>query len=1424
MQPYTVPSGWVLGRDEHGRAVWINREMNQMAHEVPLIPVYVPPSNFIHPANQNSQTQRTQQTTYALQPNTNNRPAVQVPQNKSPTTSVTTQTQTPQKKAEEVNKSVPVQYPNHSLIKKPIIPQNTTQPKTTTADPDTITFTINGKSYSVTNPDPSVSLNQFIRNTAGLTGTKRSCAEGGCGACVVMLNYYDATLGQMANVAVNSCLKPLPAVNGMNVVTVEGIGSSKTGLNPIQERIAEGNGTQCGFCTPGMVMNMYSLLQTNPNPTQQEIEKQFDGNLCRCTGYRPILSAMKTFGTDYDGSCNKEKCCSRKSGSLVDIEELKSMPKADKWSCMKNQVKFPPSSQLPKEPSSIQSSVNGLTWVSVTSLQQLYALLDANASNYNIKLVVGNTSSGVYKDSGYNYFIDISAVPELKAVSMTNTGPVIGAAVTISDLIVLLQNWASDPQYQSYQTAPFTALANHMLKIANYPVRNAASWAGNLRMAHDEDANGQGGFPSDMLTILMGSGASIVIGNSLGTKTVSLTEFRTVDMTRSVILSVFIPFGVQGSTLWTYKVSLRHVNSHAIINCALNIQVNSSNVVIGTPILTYGGVKSYAIRMTNTENYLIGKNITSQSTLSGALNVLQAEAVPDPVTGQVKYRSSLVTSLFYKFFLAIQPALPSSLQLASSAFDRPVSQGYQSYETSPSEYPVSEPVPKLTGKIQATGETKYTDDFPNLSKTLYAALVISTVAVGTVQSINTTTALAAPGVVAFYSASDISPQQNQITIQVPDEQVFATNIEYYGQTIGIIIADTQDHANAAAKLVEVTYSNVGTPILTIEDAIAKNSYFPDYGYFIGPVVSGNIVDGFNKSTYTLDGSVSVGAQYHFHMETQAVYCIPDEDNRITIYGGLQWASQVQKCVANTLNKKLSDIEVKTRQSGGSYGAKISRNIPPFCAVAFASDQLGLPVKMVMDLNTNMENVGKRNPFLCNYKVGFDANGKLQAVKVELYVDGGAAYDANNGTAIAALFCVDNCYYSPTAYYDSKICKTNTPPNTSMRGPGWVPAVFFMEHMMEQIAKFLNKNPDDIKQLNFYNTGQMTPYRQKLLDFNVPTIWDQLKKSCDYDNRLNQVQQFNANNRWNKKGISLVPVKFGVYWSAIQMGALINVYTDGTVSVSHSGTEIGQGINTKVAQTTAMMLGIDLSQISILDSGTLTVPNAQATGGSVTSELCSQAVMSACQTINQRLAPYRTSGATWQQAVSAAISAGVDLQAKGWVNPGNSDLGPQQYSSYGATCLESQIDVLTGEIQILRTDILFDCGVSMNPAIDIGQVEGAFVQGLGYYLTETIDYDKDGVLTTNGTWEYKPPSAYDIPIDFRVALLKNSSNPFGVLNSKAVGEPPLCMSCSVVFAAQHAIYAARSDIGNTNSFTLDAPATVEQIQQNCLVDISQFSLQ
>ncbi|KAL5509791.1 hypothetical protein EMCRGX_G005217 [Ephydatia muelleri] len=1262
--------------------------------------------------------------------------------------------------------------------------------KTPQVDPKTsVSFTLNGEAVVVENASPYLSLNDWLRSQPGLSGTKKMCGEGGCGCCAVSVKRLDPGALEESVISMNSCLCPLYSVEGWTITTVEGIGSSRSGFHPIQTRIAERNGSQCGYCTPGFVMSMYSLLDQNSKPTKQEIEDNFDGNICRCTGYRPILEAMKTFAVDSDIA-------------WIDIEDLSTTcPRTGK-----------PCHGLCK------AHVRGPTdpvWYRPSTLTDVLTIIQNNPGS-KVKLLVGDTGKGVFKTMSpsdyFDIFIDLKGISDLYQTQLTGSSLIVGAAVTLASLIQLLQ------ENQQVSTN-FQYIAEHFLKVANVPVRNVGSWAGNLMLTHDHND-----FPSDVFTVLEAAGATLTIANASGSQTYTLQDFLKVDMTQSVIVSMELPFAGAGIIFRSFKVMPRNQNAHAYVNAAFSMQVDPNSTVQGTPVLVFGGIQAHAVLAVNTANVLQQQSLLDPNTLKNALAALEQDIVPDtpPVAASVEYRKSLALSLFYKYYLAcIVDHVSPRVVTAANPYVRPISSGTQSYSTVPSNYPITQPIPKLASKLQASGEAQYTTDIPPYPDELAAAFVLTTQGNATITGINLDLAAKMPGFMKVLTAADIPQggQNNFLTgVGMHPEPVFATSFsEYAGHAVALVLADTQEYANAIAQSITVNYQNVKKPILTIQDAIAAQSFFPSPG---PPIVMGNAKEAIAASARVITGSISCGAQYHFHMETQTSLCIPEEDG-YSVHSSTQWTDLTQSAVATVLGIPVSSVDVTVKRVGGAYGGKITRSQQIAAACALGAYATKRPVRMHMDIDTNMLMIGKREPYYATFTIGCTDSGVINGIEMTIYNDAGCY--GNDSTVQAALTAVDNAYFVQNWLVTPVTCKTNTASNTACRSPGTLPGIFIMESLVDYVAKSLNLDVEQVKLANLYQQGQVTPYNIPLNYCSIRDIWNQLYKSADVDARKQFISEFNQVNRWRKRGISVVPLKFGLGWSGAPYTVLVSIYaTDGTVAVTHGGVEVGQGINTKVAQVAAKTLGISIDMIKIKPSNSLTNPNGMTTGGSISSELACLGVLNACTELKHRIAPVQQvmGNPTWVQLIQKCYSVGIDLSSKQFTYQ-TTDFA-FAYFSYGATCAEVELDVLTGETQVIRVDILYDCGESINPDIDVGQVEGAFVMGMGYWMTEKFTYDPDsGQLLTHNTWEYKPPSSQDIPIDWRVELLKNAPNPIGILRSKASGEPPQCMSCSVLFGAKRAVESARAEVQGQQVFSLSGPATTDVIQQYCMVDPSQF---
>lgn len=502
------------------------------------------------------------------------------------------------------------------------------------------------------------------------------------------------------------------------------------------------------------------------------------------------------------------------------------------------------------------------------------------------------------------------------------------------------------------------------------------------------------------------------------------------------------------------------------------------------------------------------------------------------------------------------------------------------------------------------------------------------------------------------------------------------------------------------------------------------------------------------------------------------------------------------------------------------------------ATALAVYKLKRPVRIFSNRTADMAMRGGREAWIGDYEVGFTADGRIVSLKYMFYVDGGAGQEDTIGGVYMGMFWGDGGYYLPNYSANALIAYTNTPPRTSMRAPGVLHTCLFIEMVVERVAKECGLSPRVVQERNMIKSGDTAICGQVITNPNLRSIWDKLLFRSDFQNRLNRVEEYNKGSLWRKRGIYIVPVKYGIGWAGYQAGVKIGVrLTDGCVIVNHSGIEIGQGINTKVAQAIAGALGIPLSLVRIEKTGTDIVVNGGVTGGSGTSEVTVQAALNACKKLNKRIGPYRTNPNRTQMtpdewvAVIQSVPGDVSLNVEGWFNPPtNPNEQFFQYFVYAACVTEVELNVLSGECHVLTCQLLYDCGESLNPSVDIGQIEGAIILGLGFFFQEKVQYATgSGMLQTEGTWEYKPPLCQDIPSVLNITLIANAYNKDGIAGSKAVGEPPLMASNSAFFAMKMAVESARRDAGQTSYFSMAAPATVDDRQAACLVQPQRYVL-
>ncbi|CAG9123156.1 unnamed protein product [Plutella xylostella] len=1273
-----------------------------------------------------------------------------------------------------------------------------------------VEFKINGVTHKISGAyGPDVSLNEYIRSVLDLRGTKAMCQEGGCGACVVAVAARDA--GERRVMAVNSCLVSVLSCHGWEVTTVEGLGNRTDGYHAIQQRLANFNGTQCGYCTPGWVMNMYSLYEAKKGKlTTTEIENSFAGNLCRCTGYRPIADAFKTFATDADQRlldkvCDLEdlgmfkacgvKCsygnCKHKAEKKTDalvgkLNFNKTLPEQDEkedWCVLEK-----------SDNKMIEIDCGTHKWFKAFSLADVFKAM-GDGSDY--KLIAGNTGQGVYHVTDYpQRVIDISNVQEIKGHSI-DVNLILGGGMALSDMMELFKKLSEENEDFSY----LKQFYDHMDLVAHIPVRNIGTIAGNLCLKHSHNE-----FQSDLFLLLETVRAMITVANGEHRqKTISMMDFLNTDMRGVIIVNVMLPPLSHCCAVRTYKIMPRSQNSHAAVNAGFLFKFNQQTNLIERASIVFGSIYPKFNHAVKTEAALVGKDLYTDATLQLALKTLSEELDPEeaPPEPSAEYRKMLAIALFYKAILYLCPddRLDKRYRSGGDALKRVTSQGTQSFDTDKSVWPLTQPIPKIEALVQCAGESVFANDMKTDVNEVFAAFVTADVPTGSViEGFDATEALKLPGVVAFYSAKDIPGKNSFMPTKVPlvseDEEILCSSkVLFFGQPAGIIVASRDKIAIKAATLVKIKYASISKkkPLIYIDDVLnsPERESRVTIDATIKPEEEGHDV---NCVVY---GDYKVESQYHYTMETQTCVTRHTEDG-LEVYAATQWLDACNIAIAECLKIPVNSINVIVRRVGGGYGGKISRAAQVACASALAARLQGRTCRFVLPLMTNMKCIGKRCSASYKFEAGVNKEGEIQYLKNWFYQDLGASKnEAINQMTIHHFY---SCYDRKRWFVEAGSAFTDTPSTTWCRAPGSAEGIAMIEYAMERIAYNLKLDPMEVRLKNMAKENNP-----------LPDIIDQLKRDSDYEDRMEKVKTFNENNRWRKRAMKILPMTYNLFYFG-NFNSLISIYhRDGTITITHGGVEMGQGMNTKVAQVCAYMLGAPLEKISIKPTSSFTSPNAMVTGGSVGSESVSYATIKACEILLKRMEPFKSkvTKLSWEEMVEKMYLAGIDLQASYMYSMND---GLKGYDIYAAAILEIEVDILTGNHDVRRVDIVEDTGKSLSPEIDIGQIEGAFVMGLGYWTSEKLVYDRSsGELLTTRTWNYKPPGLKDIPADMRIHFRRNSSNPSGVLNSKATGEPALCLAVVVTHALREAVRAARLEAGYDNQWVdIPNPCTMENI--------------
>lgn len=743
--------------------------------------------------------------------------------------------------------------------------------------------------------------------------------------------------------------------------------------------------------------------------------------------------------------------------------------------------------------------------------------------------------------------------------------------------------------------------------------------------------------------------------------------------------------------------------------------------------------------------------------------------------------------------------------------------------------------PHESAVLHVLGQATYTDDIRETAGTLHAALGLSGRAHARIAAIDLEPVRASRGVVAVLTAADI-PGLNDCGPIVHDDPILADGlVQYVGQPVFIVIADSHDNARRAARRAVVGYEDLPA-ILTPQAARAAGSYV------LPPMrlARGDAESAFAAAPCRVKGELSVGGQEQFYLEGQIAYAIPGEDRGMHVYCSTQHPSEMQHVVAHALGLHSHHVTVECRRMGGGFGGKESQSALWAAAAAIAAARTGRPVKLRADRDDDMLVTGKRHCFHYEYEVGYDLEGRILAAKVDMVSRAGYSADLSGPVATRAVCHFDNSYYLSDVDIRAACGKTNTQSNTAFRGFGGPQGAIAIEYVIDEIARNLGRDPLDIRRLNFYGKTErnVTPYGQVIVDNVIHELVAELEQTSDYRARRAAIEDWNRASPVLKKGLALTPVKFGIAFNVThlnQAGALVHVYVDGSILVNHGGTEMGQGINTKVMQVVAHELGVDLDRVRATATNTSKVANTSATAASTGADLNGKAAQDAARTIRARLAAFVVSefggdpsevrfaddtvfvadqALRFGEVVAKAYLARVQLWSDGFYatpglhwDPKTMSGRPFSYYAYGAAVSEVVVDTLTGEWKLLRADALYDAGNSLNPAIDIGQVEGAFIQGMGWLTTEELWWNPAGALKTHAPSTYKIPSVSDCPEDFRVALFRNRNVEDSIHRSKAVGEPPLLLPFSVFFAIRDAISSVG---GHKVNPPLNAPATCEEI--------------
>lgn len=1233
-----------------------------------------------------------------------------------------------------------------------------------------IQFILNNQLVTANQASGSTVLD-YVRYHKRLTGTKIGCREGDCGACAILVGDFED--GKLVYRSMTSCLMPLGNAEGKHIVSVEGINTKE--LSPVQQTLVDTNGTQCGFCTIGFVMSLTGFALTQKPATYDNAIAAIDGNICRCTGYKSIERAAKIL-TDKIAEKPTEQ-------SLEWLVANKYIPDyflniETRLKDLKDKILNPKSQPDSYRVSNQQVLVGGGTDLLVQKA-------------HTVKKVA---VQHLYDDQ------------QLKQIQFVNGDCVIGAAVTVTA-------FAESSLIQSF----FPNLTEHIKLVSSTPIRNMATLAGNLVNASPI---------GDMTVLLLALDSSIVLNNNGAKRTIKLKDFykgyKQLDKTADERIEqiIFTPPSKQAFFNFE-KVCKRKYLDIASVNSACHLELDANGIVTKAD-LSAGGVFAFPKYLSNTANYLLGKPLT-EATICEAQNILQQEIVPiSDARGTEAYKRLLANQLFAAHIAQLQSSNSNYLPSINDPIKNAEIGNVGGF-----------------GNVDAvnhvTGKSIYTDDIPVMEGTLFIKVLDSPVAHGIIKHLDYSKAEELEGIVKIFSYKDV-PGENQIGGIIPDEPLLADHeVHFQGQPILLIAADNEDAAEEALKLITIEIEPL--PIITNpREAFAQGKLLCGSRKF----VKGDVEAAFEQCKYVFEGKTESGGQEHLYLETQGAYAYPTEHDSVKVFSSTQGPTAVQRTISRVLGVGMNKIEVDVARLGGGFGGKEDQASGFGAMAAMVAWVLKRPAKCIPHRMEDMRMTGKRNPYSSDYKIGFDADYNILAYQATFYQNGGAAADLSPAIMERTLFHATNTYNVANVFVTAHACKTNLPPNTAFRGFGGPQGMFVIECALDHAAKSLGIDKTILQRKNLFDNGYEFSYGQIVAESEAKHCWDEVAKQYDLAAIQKDIADFNATHKHYKKGLSMMPICFGISFTNTMMNqarALVHVYSDGSVGVSTGAVEMGQSVNTKMIQTAAYCLGISANHIKLETTNTTRVANTSPSAASATADLNGKAVLDACNQIKERLIAFikelkafddkatitikdnvvyvnhEATDIAWQQLIQQAFMKRINLSAKGhYATPiinfdKTKEKGhPFAYHVYGTAMTITTVDCLRGTYDIDTVNVMHDFGTSINRSVDLGQVEGGIVQGIGWMTMEEVVYNSNGKLLSNALSTYKIPDIYSVPKALNVHFLNTDGTDMAILKSKAVGEPPLMYGIGTYFAIRNAVLAFNANA----AISYEAPITPEKV--------------